>query len=58
MTDQADLLSQFSNTLAARAEAAKNAVVAIRLAHGRHHHGHGVAIRRRRRLRTVTAAQG
>ncbi|MFY9958387.1 S1C family serine protease [Bradyrhizobium sp.] len=36
MTDQADLLSQFSNTLAARAEAAKNAVVAIRLAHGRH----------------------
>jgi S1-C subfamily serine protease len=36
MTDQADLLSQFSNALAARAEAAKNAVVAIRLAHGRH----------------------
>jgi S1-C subfamily serine protease len=36
MTDQADLLVQFSNALAARAEAAKNAVVAIRLAHGRH----------------------
>jgi S1-C subfamily serine protease len=36
MTDQADLLTQFSNALAARAEAAKNAVVAIRLAHGRH----------------------
>src|SRR5882757_4424822 len=36
MTDQADLLSQFSNALAARAEAAKNAVVAIRLAHERH----------------------
>jgi S1-C subfamily serine protease len=36
MTDQADLLSQFSNALAARAQAAKNAVVAIRLAHGRH----------------------
>jgi S1-C subfamily serine protease len=36
MTDQADLLAQFSNALAARAEAAKNAVVAIRLAHGRH----------------------
>jgi S1-C subfamily serine protease len=36
MTDQADPLVQFSNTLAARAEAAKNAVVAIRLAHGRH----------------------
>jgi S1-C subfamily serine protease len=29
-------LVQFSNALAARAEAAKNAVVAIRLAHGRH----------------------
>jgi S1-C subfamily serine protease len=36
MTDQADLLAQFSNALAARAEAAKNAVVAIRLAHERH----------------------
>src|SRR6202171_957914 len=36
MTDQADLLAQFSNALAARAEAAKNAVVAIRLAPGRH----------------------
>jgi S1-C subfamily serine protease len=36
MTDQADLLVQFSNALATRAEAAKNAVVAIRLAHGRH----------------------
>src|SRR5258705_10825274 len=36
MTDPANLLAQFSNALAARAEAAKNAVVAIRLAHGRH----------------------
>jgi len=36
MTDQSDLLAQFSNALATRAEAAKNAVVAIRLAHGRH----------------------
>jgi len=36
MTDQADLLAQFSSALAARAEAAKNAIVAIRLAHGRH----------------------
>jgi S1-C subfamily serine protease len=36
MTDQTDLLAQFSNALAARAEAAKNAVVAIRLAHGRY----------------------
>src|SRR5260370_40216530 len=36
MTDQADLLGQFSNALAARAELAKNAVVAIRLAHQRH----------------------
>src|ERR1700694_2794000 len=36
MTDQADLLTQFSNALAARAEAAKNAVVAVRLAHERH----------------------
>jgi S1-C subfamily serine protease len=35
MTDP-DLLSQFSNAVAARADAAKNAVVAIRLAHGRH----------------------
>src|SRR6266576_6823178 len=36
MTDQADLWAQFSSALAARAEAAKNAIVAIRLAHGRH----------------------
>jgi S1-C subfamily serine protease len=36
MTDQPDFLAQFSNALAARAEAAKNAAVAIRLAHGRH----------------------
>jgi S1-C subfamily serine protease len=36
MTDQADLLTQFSNALAARAEAAKTAVVAVRLAHERH----------------------
>src|SRR5260370_19142372 len=36
MTDQADLLAQFSSALTARAELAKNAVVAIRLAHGRH----------------------
>jgi S1-C subfamily serine protease len=36
MTDQADLLVQFSNALAARAQASKNAVVAIRVAHERH----------------------
>jgi S1-C subfamily serine protease len=36
MTDQAEPLIQFSNALAARADAAKNAVVAIRVAHGRH----------------------
>ncbi len=36
MTDQPDLLAQFSNALVARAEAGKNAVVAIRLAHERH----------------------
>ena len=36
MSDQTDLLGQFSNALAARAEAAKGAVVAIRLAHERH----------------------
>src|ERR1700730_18891441 len=36
MTDQADLLAQFSNARATRAEAAKNAIVAIRLAHERH----------------------
>jgi S1-C subfamily serine protease len=36
MTDQPDLLAQFSNALAGRAAAANNAVVAIRLAHGRH----------------------
>src|ERR1700694_3091120 len=36
MTGQADLLAQFSNALATRAELAKNAVVAIHLAHERH----------------------
>src|SRR5258707_2621393 len=36
MTDQADLLAQLSNALATRAELAKSAVVAIRLAHERH----------------------
>src|SRR5260370_6679925 len=36
MTDQADLLVQFSNALATRAKVAKDAVVAIRVAHGRH----------------------
>jgi S1-C subfamily serine protease len=36
MSDQTDVLAQFSNALAARAEAAKSAVVAIRLAHERH----------------------
>jgi S1-C subfamily serine protease len=36
MTDQPDLLAQFSNALASRAAAAKGAVVAIALAHGRH----------------------
>ena len=36
MPDQPDLLAQFSNALATRAEAGKNAVVAIRLAHERH----------------------
>ena len=36
MTEQPDLLAQFSNALAARAQAANHAVVAIRLAHGRH----------------------
>jgi S1-C subfamily serine protease len=36
VTDQADLLAQFSNALATRAKAAENAVVAIRLAHQRH----------------------
>jgi S1-C subfamily serine protease len=36
MPDQPDLLAQFSNALVARAEAAKNVVVAIRLAHERH----------------------
>ncbi len=36
MTDQPDFLAQFSNALAARAEAAKSAVVAIRLPHERH----------------------
>lgn len=36
MTDQPDPLVQFSNALATRAEIANSAVVAIRLAHGRH----------------------
>ena len=36
MTDQPDFLAQFSNALSARAEAAKTAVVAIRLRHERH----------------------
>src|ERR1700684_230078 len=36
MNDQADVLAEFSNALAGRAEAAKNAIVAVRLAHGRH----------------------
>jgi S1-C subfamily serine protease len=36
VTDQADLLAQFSNALAARAEAAKNAVAAIRVGRERH----------------------
>jgi len=36
VTDQPDPLVQFSNALAARAEAAKGSVVAIRLRHGRH----------------------
>jgi S1-C subfamily serine protease len=36
MSDQTDPLGQFSNALAARADAAKSAVVAIRLAHERH----------------------
>src|SRR3984893_871204 len=35
MTDQPDLLAQFSTARATRVEAPKNAVVAIRLAHGR-----------------------
>jgi S1-C subfamily serine protease len=36
MTDQADVLAEFSNALAQRAETAKHAVVAVRLGHGRH----------------------
>src|SRR6476660_2378197 len=36
MTDQPDLLAQFSNAVAARTELAKNAVVAIGLARERH----------------------
>jgi S1-C subfamily serine protease len=36
MSDQKDLLVQFSDALSARAEAAKNSVTAIRLGHGRH----------------------
>jgi len=36
MSDQTDLLGQFSNAVVARAETAKSAVIAIRLAHERH----------------------
>jgi S1-C subfamily serine protease len=36
MTDQPDFLAEFSNALARRAQAAKDAIVAVRLAHGRH----------------------
>jgi S1-C subfamily serine protease len=36
MTDPTDPLAEFSNALATRAEAAKEAIVAIRLAQGRH----------------------
>ena len=36
MTDQPDPLAQFSGALVARAKAATNTVVAIRLAHQRH----------------------
>src|SRR3981081_3973446 len=36
MTDQEDALAHFSSALATRAELAKNAVVAVRLAHERH----------------------
>jgi S1-C subfamily serine protease len=36
MTDQADVLTEFSNALAKRAETAKDAIVAVRLGHGRH----------------------
>ena len=36
MTDQADMLDQFSNAVTARTEAASSAVVAISLTHGRH----------------------
>src|SRR5260370_7712184 len=36
MTDQADLLTQFSNALATGAEAAKGATAAVRLRHERH----------------------
>ena len=36
MPDQTEPLSQLSGALVARAEAAKNAVVAIRLGHERH----------------------
>src|SRR5215472_7012217 len=36
MSNQKDLLGQFSDTLAARAQAAKDGVVAIRLGHERH----------------------
>src|SRR5260370_22543922 len=36
MTDPSDFLAQFSNALAARTQAASDAVVAIRLAYGRH----------------------
>src|ERR1700753_1383185 len=41
MTQQADVLTELSNALAARAELAKNAVVAVRLAHERHITGMG-----------------
>jgi S1-C subfamily serine protease len=36
MSDQTDLLGQFSNALVARTDVAKSAVAAIRLGHGRH----------------------
>src|SRR5436190_12939587 len=36
MTDQPSQLAQFSNALAARVEATKPSIVAIRLAHARH----------------------
>jgi hypothetical protein len=36
MSFSSDVLSQLSNAISARAEAAKNAVVAVRLGEGRH----------------------